>query len=67
MVLVVYVDDVLLFGPSESDMKKVLDDLKLDGFELKLEKSGDQQTYDCLGINVSETIDAKGNRIVKFT
>ena len=31
MVLVVYVDDVLLFGPSESDMKKVLDKLKLDG------------------------------------
>ena len=67
MVLVVDVDDVWLFGPSESDMKKVLDKLKLDGFELKLEKSGGQQMYDFLGINVSETIDEKGNRIVKFT
>ena len=66
MALVVYVDDVLLFGPDEKEMQKVLEDLKLDGFELKLEKDGAQQSYDFLGINVTETKEGD-KRVVKFT
>ena len=55
MALVVYVDDVLFFGPSELEMAKVIEELKADGFELKLEKTGEQSTYDFLGINIVQT------------
>ena len=53
MVLVVYVDDVLLFGPDENEMNKVLSELKIAGFELKTEKHGKDASYDFLGINIS--------------
>ena len=41
MAIAVYVDDVLFFGPSESDMETVITELQADGFELKREKGGD--------------------------
>ena len=62
MAIAVYVDDVLFFGPDESEMKKVIADLQADGYELKLEKEGSNDTYDFLGINLVET-----NGILKLT
>jgi Reverse transcriptase (RNA-dependent DNA polymerase) len=41
MAIAVYVDDVLFFGPSESDMETVITEIQADGFELKREKGGD--------------------------
>lgn len=55
MALVVYVDDVLFFGPSEDEVQKFIDELQADGFELKLKKSGEQSTYNFLGINIAQT------------
>ena len=54
MALAVYVDAILLFGPDEKEMNKVLEELKLDGFNLKIEKKGVDKTYDFLGINVTQ-------------
>ena len=38
MALVVYVDDVLLFGPDEAEMDKVLSELQLEGLVLRLKR-----------------------------
>ena len=54
MALAVYVDDVLLFGPDEEEMNKVLEELKLDGFDFNIEKKGVDKTYNFLGINVTQ-------------
>ena len=61
MALVVYADDVLLFGPDKTEMKKDLSELKLQGLELKVEKKGEDKTYDFLGISVSHENDKNGN------
>jgi hypothetical protein len=37
MAIVVYVDDVLFFGPAEAEMEKVITELQADGFELTLD------------------------------
>ena len=67
MCLVVYVDDVLLFGPDEKEMDKVLSELQLAGFDLKVEKTGAQKAYDFLGIHITEETDADDNKIIKLT
>ena len=67
MCLVVYMDGVFLFGPNEDDMDTVLKELQLDGFELKLEKSGADKAFDFLGINISEELDSAGVETVKLT
>ena len=67
MCLVVYVDDVLLFGPDEKEMDKVLSELKLEGFDLKVEKTGAQKAYDFLGIHITKETDAQNNNVIKFT
>ncbi len=46
MALAVYVDDVLFFGPDPLEMKKVVADLKLQGFDLKIEKTETDMEYD---------------------
>ena len=53
MAIVVYVDDVLFFGPTETEMEKVINELQADGFELKREKNGDDTAYNFLGINIT--------------
>ena len=55
MAIVVYVDDVLFFGPDGDAMEVVINELQSDGFELKREKSGDDTAYNFLGIHISET------------
>ena len=60
MALVVYVDDVLLFGPDETNMEKVLKELQSADFDLKLEKPVAESTNVFLGINVNEsTVNSK--------
>ena len=44
MAIAVCVDDVLFFGPDETEMKKVIDELQANGHELKLEKEGSSDT-----------------------
>ena len=39
MALAVYIDNVLFFGPDTKIMKKVISELKLQGFELKIGKN----------------------------
>ena len=53
--IAVYVDDVLLFGPSEQEIEKVLQELQTDGFELKREKGGNDTVYNFLEINITES------------
>ena len=65
--LVVYVDDVLLFGPDEKEMDKVLSELQLAGFDLKVEKTGAQKAHDFLGIHITEETDTDDNKIIKLT
>ena len=69
MALAVYVDDVLLFGPDEEEMNKVLEELKLAGFDLKIEKKGVDRTYDFLGINVTQEKKEKesDSTVIKLT
>ena len=55
MAIVVYVDDVLFFGPDESEMERVIQELQTDGFELKREKNGDDTAYSFLGIELQQT------------
>ena len=43
--LAVYVDDVLLFGPDSEEMKKVIKELQLQGFELKIEKDAEEKSF----------------------
>jgi hypothetical protein len=62
MAIVVYVDDVLFYGPDESEMEKVIEELQYDGFELKREKSGDDSAYNFLGINIT-----KSSGMIKMT
>ena len=62
MTIAVCVDDVLFFGPSEANMEDVINEFESDGFELKREKSGDDTSYDFLGINIS-----KENGMIKMT
>ena len=70
MVLVVYVDDVLLLGPDESEMEKVLAELRANKFDLKIEKDGSDASYDFLGINITrkdeEIIMTQHDLIKKF-
>ena len=54
MAIAVCVDDVLFFGPDETEMKKVIDELQANGCELKLEKEGSSDTCDFLGIKLVE-------------
>ena len=55
MAIAVYVDDVLFFGPDGEEMKKVVTDLKLDGFKLKIEKEINVTSFDFLGIHIERT------------
>ena len=57
MALVVYVDDVLLLGPNEDEMEKVLAQLRSNGFDLKVEKDGSDASCDFLGINITRKDD----------
>ena len=54
LVLAVYGDDVLLFGPNADEMDKVLEELQLAGLELKTEKDTNDNSYDFLGIHVTQ-------------
>ena len=54
MSIVVYVDDVLFFGPDGDEMRKVVSDLKLDGLELKIEKETNVASFDFLGIHIEQ-------------
>ena len=54
MAIAVYVDDLLFYGPDESKMEELIQNLQVDGFELKREKGGDDPAYDFLGIHVQE-------------
>jgi hypothetical protein len=54
MVIAVYVDDVLFFGPSADDMESVIAELQSSGFELKQEKGHDDTAYSFLGISITE-------------
>ena len=67
MAIAVYVDDVLFFGPNAAEMKQVVQDLKLAGFELKVEKATDQQSFDFLGIHIDRAINAEGVATIKMT
>jgi Reverse transcriptase (RNA-dependent DNA polymerase) len=55
MAIVVYVDDVLFYGPDELEMERVIEELQEGGFELKREKSGNDSVYNFLGINITES------------
>lgn len=57
MALIVYMDDVLLLGPDESEMEKVLAELHDWNFDLKIEKDGSDASYDFLGINITRKDD----------
>jgi hypothetical protein len=48
MAIVVYVDDVLFFGPNADDMETVIQELQSNGFELKREKGHDDTAYSFL-------------------
>ena len=67
MCLVVYIDDVLLFGPDEKEMDKGLSKLHLEGFDLKVEEDRNIKTYDFLGIHITKETDANDNKIIKLT
>ena len=62
MALAVYVNDVLLFGPDDKEMDKVIDELQTDGFQLKREKNSSDNVYDFLGIHVEQEDD-----VIKMT
>ena len=66
MAIAVYVDDVLFFGPDAAEMKKVVADLKLAGFELKIEKATEQASFDFLGIHIDRVIQ-DGVPVIKMT
>ena len=70
MALVVYVDDVLLLGPNEDEMEKVLAQLRSNGFDLKVEKDDSDASCDFLGINITrkddDTIMTQHGLIKKF-
>ena len=53
-----------LFGPDEQEMDKVLKELNLQGFKLKIEKSGNNPCYNFLGINIKYTVDSNNNPII---
>ena len=67
MALAVYVDDVLLFGPCAKDMSDVIQDLQLDGFELKIEKKATDTAYDFLGVHIEKFKDKNGIELIKMT
>ena len=60
-----HADDLLLFGPDEKEMNKVLKELELDGFELKTEKEAKDGSCDFLGTSVTQTEDEKGLQTVE--
>ena len=60
-------DDLLLFGPDEKEMNKVLKELELDGFELKTEKEAKDVSCDFLGTTVTQTEDEKDPKTIKLT
>jgi hypothetical protein len=57
MAIVVYVVDVLFYGPDDDEMEKVKSELQLDGFELKRENSDEDNAYDFLGIHIEQNGD----------
>ena len=67
MALAVYVDDVLLFGPCAKEMSKVIKDLQLDGFDLKIEKEANDNSYDFLGVHIEKFKDKQGIEFIKMT
>jgi hypothetical protein len=62
MAIVVYVDDVLFFGPNADEMETVIQELQSNGFELKQEKGHDDTAYSFLGISITE-----GEGYIKLT
>ena len=62
MSIVLYVDDVLFFGPKEKAMEEVITELQKDGFDLKREKGNDDTAYNFLGINITQE-----NGMIKLT
>ena len=67
MALAVYVDDVLLFGPSAQEMLTVIQELQVDGFDLKIEKTATDQAYDFLGVRIEQFTDKDGVPFNKMT
>ena len=51
----VYIDDMLIFGPYESEMESVIKALQSQHFQLKHEKNGDDNVYDILEIHIEES------------
>ena len=66
MASVVHVDDVLLFGPDEKNVKEALNQLELQKFDFKLEKDSKTSSCDFLGINISE-VEVDGKKTTKMT
>ena len=67
MASAVHVDDLLLFGPDQKEMNKVLKELELDGFKLETEKESKDVFHDFLGVSLAQTEDEKGPKTVKLT
>ena len=66
MALAVYVDNVLFFGPDTKEMRQVVNKLKFQGFELKIEKEANKMVYDFLGIHIERTVGEDGIDTVKM-
>ena len=66
MASVVHVDDVLLFGPDEKNVKEALNQLELQKFDFKLEKDAKDNSHDFLGINIVQT-ETNGKMTIKMT
>ena len=62
----VCVDDLLLFGPNETEMNEVPKELELDGFELKTEKEVKDLSHDFLDISATQTENKQGQKTVKL-
>ena len=56
MALAVYVDDVLLFGPSSEKMEKVIGELQSKGFELEVKKKANDKNFNFWGINIDKSV-----------
>ncbi len=62
MVLILYVDDLLAFGPDAEAIEKVITKLKADGYDLTMEEST-KEAFAFLGIDLEFLDDGK----IKFT
>ena len=65
--LAVYVDDVLLFGPCSKIMSQVISDPQTNGFELKVEKAANDQSFDILGVHIDKIKDSNGTELIQMT